>query len=144
MKKLLFILAPLFIGGCVPTPTPRETSGAPDVFKYRPYECKIPKMEYTKNITNKREFVKALKTSSFTISADKIISGGMTDCSIQKMTTVLNAIQPAFEKIKKSTKDKDEKMALIAAYSAWRAFISSPSEQTDMNAMEKISFYENM
>ncbi|EBW8393167.1 hypothetical protein A3X38_10225, partial [Salmonella enterica subsp. enterica serovar Florida] len=61
-----------------------------------------------------------------------------------QMMTALNAMKSPFNELKSKTKNKEERKALISAYSSWEIYIKNPNPQTKQKFEEDASYYSNI
>ncbi|HGP2816265.1 TPA: hypothetical protein ACLGW6_004546 [Salmonella enterica] len=115
------------------------------------HEGTITKSDFLKDINNYAMFVEVqdfiskgeeeeLRKFGWNADASRAIS----DCSLNQMMTALNAMKSPFNELKARTKNKDERKALISAYSAWKIYIQTPTPQTKQKFEEEVSYYSNL
>ncbi|EPV5272781.1 hypothetical protein ACV67C_003343 [Salmonella enterica] len=74
----------------------------------------------------------------------KDVSDAIITCSVNQVKSMVNSMQEPFEKLKKSTKNKDERKALISVFSAWEEYMRSPTNESEVIFREKLSYYKNI
>lgn len=65
-------------------------------------------------------------------------------CRVNNRQARIDAIKPIFDGVKLKTKDKDERRALIEAYSSWEAYLMSLTAAAKQDFESKLSYYKNM
>ncbi|WP_270503778.1 hypothetical protein [Kluyvera ascorbata] len=72
------------------------------------------------------------------------VSNDIITCRVDNRKARIDSIKPIFESVKMQTKDKDEKKALVEAYSSWEAYQTSLTSAAKQDFDTKISYYKNM
>ncbi|EBR5511731.1 hypothetical protein ACT497_002326 [Salmonella enterica subsp. enterica serovar Glostrup] len=164
MNRLLMISFIALLTGCAsqiyhPQTYPAYESSAPTVSSFKKctpleitkHESAVTKSEFLKDINNYAMFIEVQNFISkdeeeslrkFGWNADA--SSAIADCSSNQMMAALNAMKSPFNELKSKTKNKEEKKALISAYSAWEIYIKNPSPQTKQKFEEYTSYYSNL
>jgi len=110
---------------------------------------------------NKREFAEYLSTQARNASADQFViqkrieilqmvgwndsvADAIATCGTNRKNKRKENASNVFEAVKAGTTGADEKHALISAYSAWEAFITSQTPLAKQDFDSKVSYYKNM
>ncbi|QLJ60885.1 hypothetical protein HP475_13575 [Serratia marcescens] len=159
MKKLILVaLAGLYLSGCAEMNAKQEAEAQKSYADMS--QCDTPK--FNKNsVRSKGDFVKELNSQALSASADDFVSQQKLDrlqlvgwndsvssaiisCNVNTKKQRVSIMNAAFEEIKAKTKDKDEKKALISAYSSWETYVKTPSRETKSKFDNELSYYKNM
>ncbi|HEM0058812.1 TPA: hypothetical protein U0S23_004770 [Escherichia coli] len=160
MNKIALVplIALLLIGCSSPKPV-RTDNKVYEHFK----ECNLLNLEKPELPVSKEDFLKLLYGGESIIMTTQTVTSwkeedlfrfglgwrsdlnmAISNCKINQMKIVLNAVKGPFENIKYNTKNKTEKEALVSAYSAWENYVKSPSKETKIIFEEKASYYKNI
>lgn len=124
-------------------------------------KCNPLKITKHEGVVTKSEFLKDINNYAMFIEVQNFISKGeeedlrkfgwnadasraIADCSSNQMMTALNAMKSPFNELKSKTKNKEERKALISAYSSWEIYIKNPNPQTKQKFEEDASYYSNI
>ena len=159
MKKFaLVLIGALSVSGCAQVTAQQQAKTEQSQREIA--KCDTPDLP-TPGSVNKDSFAKTLHMQALSASADRFVMETKLDrlrlvgwssstadtvgaCYRSQRQARIDAVKGQFESLKASTKQKDERAALISAYSAWEAYVSSPSEALKADYQSKLSLYKNM
>jgi len=160
VKKLALALAGvLLLSGCAEMVAQQQAETQKSYNELT--ECQMPNLRNADDNVNKQSFISNLTLHAYTSSADNFVmetkfrrlqivgwddsvTKSIGDCYSNQIAARIDFVKKQFETLKSSTKNKDEKMALIAAYSAWEAYVTSQTEDHKQDFESKLSFYKNI
>ncbi|HCI6019535.1 TPA: hypothetical protein NPN74_001577 [Klebsiella quasipneumoniae subsp. quasipneumoniae] len=158
MKYALVLIGALSVSGCAQMLAQQQ---AQIEQSYRDIEqCDSPDLP-PEGAVNREAFADALGKQAMYASADKFVMDnkmqqlqyvGWNDsvassvgaCYRSQRQARIDAVKGQFESLKSSTKGKDERGALISAYSAWEAYMANPSDNLKSDFQSKLSLYKNI
>ncbi len=110
---------------------------------------------------SKKEFAEFLSKAALDASADQFVTqkrieilqligwdnsvaDAITTCGATRKSKQKEIGSNVFETIKASTKDPEERRALVEAYSSWEAYVTSQTPLAKQDFDSKVSYYKNM
>lgn len=160
VKKIIAIsVLALFISGCAA----QNQSG--DAQKQKQY-ADLAKCD--DNITmpqqmphNKKDFAEFLSKAALSASADQFVtqkrmeilqmvgwndsvSDAIATCGANRKTKLKEIASNVFESMKANTNNAEECRALVEAYSAWEAYVTSQTPLAKQDFDSKVGYYKNM
>lgn len=159
IKSIIALGLTLSLTGCagmMAEQQAKQQSSYDDLSKCEPVKIDSTNAEPSKDLLVSRLLSSALSASSDAFIADtKIktlhlvgwnekVSNDIITCRVDRRKARIDSIKPIFESVKMQTKDKDEKKALVEAYSSWEAYQMSLTSSAKQDFDTKISYYKNM
>ncbi|WP_286933668.1 hypothetical protein [Leclercia sp. UBA5958] len=110
---------------------------------------------------SKKEFAEFLSKAALNASADQFVTqkrieilqlvgwdnsvaDAITTCGVTRKSKLKEIGSNVFETMKASTKDTEERRALVEAYSSWEAYVTSQTPLAKQDFDSKVSYYKNM
>ncbi len=139
-----------------------SNSGAEKQTKYDELsKCDVAIEAPSHSPTNKRDFAEFLSTQARNASADQFVTQKRLDilqlvgwnssvadsiasCGAARKDKRKEMASGAFERLKASTPNAEERRALISAYSSWEAYVTSQTPLAKQDFDAKVGYYKNM
>lgn len=154
----LVLLGVLFISGCAPQNQNNNLQKQyADLANCQEDNITMPKqMPHSK-----KEFAEFLSKEALNASADQFVTqkrieilqlvgwdnsvaDAITTCGATRKSKLKEIGSNVFETMKASTKDTEERRALVEAYSSWEAYVTSQTPLAKQDFDSKVSYYKNM
>lgn len=111
--------------------------------------------------TNKKDFAEFLSVQARNASSDQFVTqkrldilqlvgwnssvaDTITSCGANRKDKRKEISSSVFETMKASTKNAEERRALVEAYSSWEAYVSSQTPLAKQDFDSKVGYYKNM
>ncbi|MFU0882686.1 hypothetical protein ACM26M_15790 [Kluyvera cryocrescens] len=111
--------------------------------------------------TNKKDFAEFLSVQARNASSDQFVTQKRLDilqlvgwnssvadaiasCGANRKDKRKEIASGAFERMKASTNNADEKRALVEAFSSWEAYVTSQTPLAKQDFNSKVGYYKNM
>lgn len=124
-------------------------------------KCDVNIESVSKVPMNKMEFAEYLSTQARNASADQFViqkrmeilqlvgwnnsvADAIATCGANRKNKRKENASGVFEIMKSSTKDAEEKRALVEAYSSWETYVTSQTPLAKKDFDSKVGYYKNM
>ncbi|ENG7704160.1 TPA: hypothetical protein ON591_000562 [Citrobacter freundii] len=124
-------------------------------------KCDVNIEPVSKVPMNKMEFAEYLSTQARNASADQFViqkrmeilqlvgwndsvADAIATCGANRKNKRKENASGVFEIMKSSTKDAEEKRALVEAYSSWETYVTSQTPLAKQDFDSKVGYYKNM
>lgn len=124
-------------------------------------KCDVNIEPVSKVPMNKMEFAEYLSTQARNASADQFViqkrmeilqlvgwndsvADAIATCGANRKNKRKENASEVFEIMKSSTKDAEEKRALVEAYSSWETYVTSQTPLAKQDFDSKVGYYKNM
>lgn len=160
MKKTLITVGiALFLTGCsgmIAEQQKKQQESYDNLTKCEPFKARSSNTQPTKELLISQLNAEARSASADDFEAstkmrtlqlvgwNESVANAIITCRTDNRNARIESIKPVFDSVKAKTKDKDEKKALIEAYSAWEAYLNSLTPAAKQDFETKLSFYKNI
>ncbi|MDS1916132.1 hypothetical protein QSI79_22850 [Enterobacter asburiae] len=163
MKKLILVAGAMFamtvLSGCAEMVAQQKAEAQKSYADIAKCESTID-YKPTANV-EKGEFINGLQKEAAGASADGLIAKLKLDrlqivgwdkqvadsvyaCKTKNTEKRVSLVQESFNTLKTKEKNKDERNALISAYSAWETYVKTLTPEAKQDFDTKLSYYKNM